>query len=150
MLAHLLAFVGGGIAGADGGADEIEFDALARGELGDFGQRYFEVLVDVVAERLKGRDVDDLGFIGKLAVAGGANQPVKTDEKRGERFAGTGGRGNQDVMAGSDLGPSEYLRFGSAGETGGEPLGDKRVKIREYWRKTGGVRLGLGIHLPLF
>jgi hypothetical protein len=105
--------------------------------------------VDVVTEGLEGRDVDDLGFIGKLAGAGGPNQPVKTDKKRGECFAGAGGRGNQDVAAGSDLGPSENLRFRGAGEAGGEPLRDERIKIREYRRKTAGVRLGLGIHLPL-
>ena len=150
MLTHLLAFVGGGIAGADGSAYGIELDALARGELGDFGQRYFEVLVDVVAQSFEGRDVDDLGLVGKLAGAGGTNQAVQADEESGECFSGTGGRRNQDVAAGSDLRPSENLRFGGGGETGSEPLGDERVEIREYRRKTGGVRLGLGIHLPLF
>ncbi len=49
------------VAGADGGADLGQVEAELRGDLADLGERRFEVALDVVAERLEGRHVDDLG-----------------------------------------------------------------------------------------
>ena len=60
LLAHLLALPRGRVAGAHGGADGRERDALVRGQRGDLGQRRLQILVDVVAQRLERRDVDDL------------------------------------------------------------------------------------------
>ena len=60
--------------------------------------------MDVVAEGFQGRDVNDLGFVGKLAGAGGADQTIETDQERGERFTGAGGGGNEDVASGTNFG----------------------------------------------
>ena len=150
MLAHLLAFISGSVAGADGGTDRIERDALGRGQFGDFGEGNFEVLMDVVAERLERRYIYDFGLVGKLAGARAPDQAVEADEKGGQCFTGSGGRGNQDVAAGANLGPAENLRLGCAGESCRKPLGDEGIEIRECWRKTSGVSMELGVHLHIF
>ena len=47
-----------------GGADAGEGVAELEGDLLDLGERGFEVALDVVAEGLEGRDVDDVDFVG--------------------------------------------------------------------------------------
>ncbi len=111
-LAHLLAFPHGRVAGAHGGADGREENSLFGGQRGDFGERRIQILADIVAERFERRDVDDGGFIGKRTVARGPDEAVQADQERRERFAGSGGGGDQDVVSGADFGPSEDLRFG--------------------------------------
>ena len=54
-----------GVAGAEGGADAVRGVAQLAGDLLDLGERGFEVALDVVAERLERRDVDDLDFVGE-------------------------------------------------------------------------------------
>ena len=68
------------------------WNALARGQFGNLGQRNFQVLVDVVAQRLERRDVDDFGFVRQLADARLANQAIQAEQKGGQRFARSGGR----------------------------------------------------------
>jgi hypothetical protein len=108
----------------------------ARRPGGDFRERHFQVDVDIVAERLERRDVDDFGLVGQRAEAGGAHQAVEAEQEGGQRFAGAGGRGDQDVVARADLRPAEHLRFGGGGEALGEPVADQGVELGE-----GGVPL---------
>ena len=58
-----------------------------------------EVLLDVVAERLERRDVDDLRLVRKLAGDALAHQVVDRGEERSERLARTGRRRDQRVPA---------------------------------------------------
>ena len=103
MLAHALAFPGGGVAGAD----QVRMGASrmprwpARSAISASG--ISRLLVHVVGERLERRDVDDLGFVGELAGARGAHQTVEADEKCRQRFARAGGRGDQDIAAGCNF-----------------------------------------------
>ena len=54
----------------------------ARGrERHDFGERPFEVLLDVVAERFEGRDVEDLGVVLQLAGDGLTDESIDADKK---------------------------------------------------------------------
>jgi hypothetical protein len=71
------------------------------------GQRHFQVLVNVVAERLQRRDVNDFGLIRERAGAGGAHQFVEADQKRGQRLARSGGRGDQHVVPGANFRPAQ-------------------------------------------
>ncbi len=64
---------------------------MLRSQLRDLCQRNFEVLVNVVAQRFERRNVKNLGFIGKRAVAGGAHQAVQADQERGQGLAGPRG-----------------------------------------------------------
>ena len=60
--------------------------ALAR-QLQDFAERDFQVLLDVVAQRLQRRDVEDFGPVVQLAGERFADQPINAGEKRGQRLA---------------------------------------------------------------
>ena len=61
LLEHGAALGGKRVAGADGGADGWAEIAALEGEFLDLLQWLFEVLADVVGERLERRDVDDFG-----------------------------------------------------------------------------------------
>jgi hypothetical protein len=56
-----------GVARAEGGADRRQVVAQLLGDFGDLLQRLVEVALDVVGERLQGRDVDDLDAVLKFA-----------------------------------------------------------------------------------
>ena len=129
---HALALPLRGIAGAQRGADGRQLDAALAGQGGDLGQRDFEVLVDVVAERLERRDVNDLGLVGQRPQARAAHQAVDGGEEGGERFAGPRGRGNQHVAALGDLRPSAQLRLGGAAKARSEPFRDEGVETGEH------------------
>jgi len=131
LFAHPLALPRGRVAGADGGANRRERNALGGRRGGDFGERHFQVDVDIVAQRLERRDVDDLGLVGERAETGGAHQPVEAEQKRGEGLAGTGRRGDEDVAARADLRPAEHLWFSGGGEALGEPVADEGVEVGE-------------------
>ena len=75
-------------------------------------ERRFEIAVDVVAERLERRDVDDLHSVRERPVETLADQVVDRGEEGGERLAGAGRRGDQRVPSGLDRGPG--VRLGRA------------------------------------
>ena len=94
------------------------------------GRRYArtrlrQVLVNVGAQRLERRYVDDADFVGQRPAEAFAEQRVKTDKKRTERLAGTGRRGDQRVATRLDLLPPAHLRWRRRANVGGEPLSDK-------------------------
>ncbi len=130
-LQHLAALPGGGVPGAQGGANGRQRDAALCRQSCDFGQRNFEVLADVVAQRLERRDVDYFNLVRERAVARGAHQSVQADQKRGQRLAGPGGRGDEHVAARADLRPAERLGLGGAAEPRYEPLPHERVEIAQ-------------------
>ncbi len=98
------------------------------GDLGELLQGGFEVALDVVAERLEGRDVDDTGLVGEVAGFGLLDEGVDAAEEGRERLAGAGGRGDEDVAAGLDEGPAGSLGVGGGIEAAPEPLGDDGVE----------------------
>jgi hypothetical protein len=75
-LDHRGAFRGRGVAGSDCNADLGQLEALGGGELANLAERFLEVLLDVVAERLEGRDVDHRGLVGQVAVGRALDQLV--------------------------------------------------------------------------
>ncbi len=121
-LEHGAALGGWGVSGADGGADGRAEVAAFEGELLDFAEGSFEVFLDVVGERLEGRDVDDGGSGGEAVFEGFAEEAVNADEERGEGFAGAGGRGDERGCGGEDVGPALLLGFGGRAEAACEPL----------------------------
>ena len=92
----------------------------------DAGQRRLEIAVDVVRERLERRDVDDLGLVGQPALEALPHQVVDRRQKRGERLARAGRRGDEGMAAGLDRRPSLGLGGRRRGETVGEPARDRR------------------------
>jgi hypothetical protein len=99
----------------------------------DLGQRLLEVLLNVDAERLERRDVDDVGLLveGPLRL----ELPVEAideDEEGRERLARARGCGDQCVAAGGDGRPALRLRLRRAErKTPFEPDADGGVKAGE-------------------
>src|SRR5439155_25613308 len=90
------------VAGANRHADLGERRALVGCELADRGERLGEVLVDVVAESLERRDVDDGRLLLQRAVCGCGHELVDLPEEGSERLAGPGGGRYEGVAAPRD------------------------------------------------
>ncbi|MNT10599.1 hypothetical protein D3C72_1454370 [compost metagenome] len=88
LAAHGVAFLLRGIAAAHRGADGQWLMALFYQRFIDACQRRLQVDLDVVGQRLEGRDIDHLGLVGQVA-AGQAlfEQFVEDCQERSERFA---------------------------------------------------------------
>ena len=92
--------------------------AAFAGQRQDLAERAFEVLLDVVAQRLQRRDVENFGAVVQVAGQRFAHQAIDADEKCGERFARAGGSGDQRGAAGENLRPALLLRLGGRAELG--------------------------------
>ncbi len=127
--AHRGALALGRVAGAHG---DLEVGA-------DPAQRRAEVAVDVVAERLERRDVDEARVVGRFAA-----QTVEAPEERGERLAAAGRGGDEHVLAAGDRRPR--LRLGGRGsfERALEPVADGGREGGERRRR----HLGRGYSRP--
>ena len=97
--------------------------------LRDAAARLGEVLVDVRAERLERRDVDDADFVGQRRAQAFLEQIVERGEERRERLAGAGRRRDQRVAAGPNRLPAVRLRRRRRAERFGEPACDDRMKV---------------------
>ena len=80
----------------------------------DLAQRDFEVLLDVVAQRLQRRNVENFGAVAQFAGERLAHQAIDADEECGERFARSSGSGDQRRAAGKNLAASPALAARSA------------------------------------
>ena len=125
---HLLARRAGGVAGADRDADLRPREPRRLGPLRNFGQGLVQILLDVVTERFERGDVHDLCAVFEATGERLLEQGIKTGEEGGERLAGAGGRGDQDVVARLDRRPASGLHVGGRAEARAEPLRDNRMK----------------------
>jgi len=78
-LGHPLPLPRFGVPGANGRANRGKRNALLGREGVDFGERCFEVLVNVVAKRLQRRNVDDGSLLGQRFLARAADERVEAD-----------------------------------------------------------------------
>jgi hypothetical protein len=109
-----------------------------RGEhVANAGERDFEILLNIVRQRLQGRDIDDLRFVLELPVETLPDQPVDCREESGERLARAGRGGDQYRLVLLDRRPSLGLCRGRGREPAGEPgrdggmeSGDRDVEPR--------------------
>ena len=130
-LQHRAPLVHQRVAGADGGANLRHQEAALAGQRENFAQRNFEILLDVVAQRLQRRDVENFGAIAQLAGERFADQAIDADEEGRERLARSGGRGDQRGASGEDVRPALLLRLGGRAEARDEPLGNERMSPGE-------------------
>jgi len=70
---HPLAVGGESVTGAERGPDGRKRNAPLGGKGGDFGERRFQVLLDVVTQRFERRDVDHLDLVEEPPFAGAAD-----------------------------------------------------------------------------
>src|SRR5213080_2097638 len=114
----------------------------------DLGERLGQVLLNVVGERLQGRDVHHLRFVPQRPVEPLAEQGVDRRQEGGERFARARGRRDQRVAARLNDRPRAPLRLGWLREPRTKPALDRRVKAGEWHggniaRLTPGRRPGV-------
>ena len=89
-----------------------------------------ERTLDVDGERSQRRDVEHAESALLLRHLVG-DEAVERVEERREGLARAGGRGDEDVLAPGDGGPTGDLGRGRLGERRGEPLSDDRGEVGE-------------------
>ena len=110
------------VARANRGANLRHQQAAIGRHLQNFPERHFEIFLNVVAEGLEGRNVENFGAVAQLASQRFADETVNTGQKSGQRFARSGGSRDQRSMAGKDVRPTLLLRFGRRREARREPF----------------------------
>ena len=120
-----------GVAGAHGGADGRHQRPSLACQRGDFAQRDFQILANVVAQRLEGRNIKDFRAILEPTAQGLSNQPIDAGEERGRRLAGAGGRADQSGFACQNGRPALLLRFRGRAKPTREPLLNERMRPGE-------------------
>ena len=125
---HRGAARGGRVTGAHRGTDADGGQPGPHGALADGGERLLEVLVDVRAERLEGRDVEDAHLVLETVLEPFAQQLVDGVQEGGEGLAGPGRGGEKGVPALADGGPGALLGGERRPQGLGEPAGDDRVE----------------------
>jgi hypothetical protein len=109
------------VPGADRGTNlRHQQPAFAR-HLQNLAKRDFEVLLNIVAQRLQRRNIEDFGSVLKIARQRLAYQAINAGEKCGKSFAGAGGRRNQCGVARQNMRPSLLLRLGGCAEALDKP-----------------------------
>ena len=125
----------GCVPGAHPGAGRDIRQALCTKRLPDADERNVEIAVNVVRERFKRRDIDDLRLVLKPVFEPLAHEPIDGTEEGGERLAGAGRRGNQHVAASLDRGPGVGLCRRGRGEALVEPRANRGVEEVEWHEK---------------
>jgi hypothetical protein len=93
--------------------------------------------VNVGAEGFEGRDVHHAHFVGQRRGDAFLNEVVECLEKRRERLAGAGRRGNQRVLATADGLPAAALRDGRLTEGVLKPTRNDGMKMRKRKKLKG-------------
>ena len=109
---HRAALVHQRVAGAHADANFRHQQAALAGHLQNFAERNFQIFLDVVAEGLERRNVEHFGAVVERAAKRLAHQSVDAGQKRRQRFARAGGRGDEGGMPGEDVRPALFLRLG--------------------------------------
>ena len=125
---YRLALRGGGVAGAHHRPDVRAGVPHLPRQLRDLRQGLLKVALDVVAQRLEGRDVDDVDGVFQRRFLRLSQEPVYAGEEGGERLAGAGGSGDEGIAAGDDLRPAPLLGLGGRVEATLEPGADGGVE----------------------
>ncbi len=118
MAEHPAALRLGGVAGAAEDAHRLGRGS-GRGEARlQLGEGLQEVAADIVAEGAERRDVEH-PHLTPVPLPG--EQPVQGPQEGGQGLAGSGGGGDQDVLARGDVGPRGGLDGGGRAQAGLEP-----------------------------
>ena len=120
----------GGVPGTHGGAD-LDVREPQRDELvANPGEGFPEVPLDIVAERLQRRHVDDVGLVTQLAVEPEVDQLVDRGQERGEGLPAAGRGRDERIAPSTNLRPRPVLRLGRRRERRVEPVPYGRVEGR--------------------
>ena len=125
---HRRALVLRRVAGPDSGRYRRGAQPARLGPAPQAAARLREILVDVGAQRLQRRDVDDPDRVGEWCGQRVLQQAVESDQKRGERLARSGRGRDQGVTPLTNRRPAAALRHRRLAERFSEPLGRNRMK----------------------
>ena len=142
MRQHGAAFVRERVPGAHSRANFRHQHAALAGELQDFAEGNLQVFLNVVAQRLERRHVENLRAVKEFSAKRFAHQAINANQKGCQCLARTGGCRNQRGFAGEDMRPTLELRLSGRAEAADKPIADKRVRPFQASR----VRLGCGGH----
>ena len=126
--AHALALRRRRVAGAHRVADADVGQAHRDQPRANAGQRFLQVLADVVGQRLQRRHVEHVDLVREPAGEAFAHQLVDGRQEGRERLARTGGRGDQRMAALRGDCPGLGLDLGRAAEAALQPGGNGRVE----------------------
>ena len=94
-------------------------------------ERHLEILLNVVAQRLQRRDVENFGAVVQIAGERLADQAVDAGEKCGQRLTRAGRSGDQRGAPGEDVRPALFLGLGRRAELPDKPLLHQRMRPGE-------------------
>ena len=134
LFGDCLSFRSRRVAGADLRA-HINVAPLARAQRrANPGQWFLQIFVNVVAEGLEGRHVNDACLVRERPGQPLAEESVQRRQKRGQGFARTGRRGDQGVSARLDRRPPALLGLGRRSEFLLEPLRHEGMELKQLHR----------------
>ena len=123
------------VAGADGSTNLAHQHAALGGQSCDLAQRAIEVLLDIVAQRLQRRDVQNFSAVVQSAVECFAHQAINTNKEGRQRFARSGGRGDKRGASRQNFRPALLLRLSRRTELRAKPVRHERMRPREADRE---------------
>ncbi len=117
---------------------DVDARQAKRLEFGrDSSEWRLQIPLDVVAERLERRHVDDPRLVRQRVVHAVANELIDRREERREGLAGPGGSGDERIFAGDDVRPPVLLGRGRRPDVRFEPAANGWMKRRERLRRGG-------------
>ena len=140
---HPLALPGGGVTSAHRRANSRSRQTAVGRQPLELDQRCLQILPDIVAQRLERRHVDHVNPVLEPPIQPERHQSVETDEKCGQRLAGSGGRRHEHIPSGPDPWPGFALWHGGRRKPPAEPLGDQWMEVLH--RTDIGPVSGLGL-----
>ena len=135
------------VAGADRRPHLDIGQPLFRQRRADLCQRFRQILLNVIRQRLERRDVNDLHLVLQPTVQSLPYQTVDCRQKGGERLTRAGGRGDQDVATLLNYGPGAALRLSRLGEAVGKPTLNDRMEAGQRHRTRNIPESGLAENL---
>ena len=125
---HEVPLARGRVARAHHGPDLRQWGAGLLRQCGNCGQRFLQVLLDVVAQGFEGGHIDDRGLVTQRTVVSRRHQVIDRPEKCGQRLAGPGRGRDQRVSTLGDVRPALDLRCGRLPEPPHKPTGNQRME----------------------
>src|SRR5262245_6672867 len=116
------------VACADGRADRQLAQPCFGRQRRDFSQRRLQIALNIVAQRLERRDINNFRPLRQLAVEPASKEPIDADQKGSQRLAGTSRSRDQRVFASRYLRPAADLRLSRLAKAVREPLTNKRME----------------------
>ena len=131
LFRHTRTLTRGRVTRAHGDANINRSEALQMQLLGDAIERLLEIFLDIVAECLERRHIENLDAFTQFAIKAALEKHVDSGVKSRESLTAACRRGDQSMPPCPNLRPSVGLRFCRLPETFLEPRPTSGVKVRK-------------------